>query len=196
MLWHVNTRPDSDNYLKLLSLNNFGTRKERPLSIKHDRRMVDIINRDKAITRAHMAIKFDVVEGETEHISFSGQRTRKATVLMRLRTKSGTISFSKKAATLGLLLIICQCLDGLLTYIGLRILGVQMEGNSFLRELMHAYGMLPALFVAKFTALLLVGVLMFYAHKRKWIRPIILLLSVVYLSLAVIPWIALISKNL
>jgi uncharacterized membrane protein len=142
-----------------------------------------------------MPIKFDVVDGETEHISFTGQRTRKATVLMRLRTKSGTISLSKKAASLGLLLISCQFLDGLLTYIGLRLLGVQMEGNSFLRALMHAYGMLPALFIAKFTALILVGILMFYAHRRKWIRPIIFLLSVVYLSLAVVPWIVLISRN-
>jgi uncharacterized membrane protein len=143
-----------------------------------------------------MSIKFDVVEGETEHISFTGQRTRKATVLMRLRTKSGTVSLSKKAVSLGLLLIICQILDGLLTYIGLRILGVNMEGNSFLRSLMHAYGMLPALFFAKCVALLLVGILMLYAHKRKWIRPIIFLLAVIYLSLAVIPWIVLISNSI
>jgi hypothetical protein len=142
-----------------------------------------------------MVFRFEVVEGETEHISLGGKRTRKATVLMRLKTKSGSISLSRKALFLGLALIVCQILDGLLTFIGLKLMGVHMEGNGFLRQLMHAYGIMPALVIAKFAAVALVCILMFHAHRRKWIRPIIFLLVVVYLAVAVVPWMVLISKT-
>ncbi len=141
-----------------------------------------------------MPIKFEVVKGETEHISFTGKRTRRPTILMKVQTKVGSVSLSRKALLLGLALGICQISDGILTYLGLHFLGVHMEGNGFLRELMHAYGMLPALFAAKLFALVLAGVLMFHAHQRRWIRPIILILVVVYLALAVVPWVFIISK--
>lgn len=141
-----------------------------------------------------MPIKFEVVKGETEHISFAGKRTRRPTILMKVQTKAGSISLSRKAFILGSALALCQICDGILTYLGLRLLGVSMEGNGFLRELMHAYGMLPALFAAKLFALIFAGVLMFHAHKRKWIRPIIFGLVVIYLALAVFPWVFIISK--
>ena len=142
-----------------------------------------------------MSIRFEIVKGETEHISFRGKRSRRPTILMRVKTKSGSLSLSRKALLLGAALAGCQVLDGILTYVGLKILGVHTEGNTFLLQLMHAYGMVPALCAAKFMAILLAGILMFHAHKRKWIRPIILLLVVVYLALAVFPWIWLISRS-
>jgi uncharacterized membrane protein len=139
---------------------------------------------------------FEIVKGETEHITFSGKKSRKPTILMRVRTRSGgSVSLSRKAALLGLTLAFCQVLDGLLTYLGLRLLGVEMEGNNFLRELMHAYGMVPILFVAKSSAIFLAGILMFNAHRRKWIRPIILFLAVIYMALAVVPWVVVISNS-
>lgn len=141
-----------------------------------------------------MPIKFEVVKGETEHISFAGKRTRRPTILMKFQTKAGSVSLSRKAFLLGFALALCQISDGVLTYLGLQLLGVRMEGNGFLRELMHAYGMLPALFAAKLFALFFAGILMFHAHKRKWIRPIIFLLVVIYLALAVVPWVVIISK--
>lgn len=141
-----------------------------------------------------MPIKFEVVQGETEHISFAGKRTRRPTVLMKVRTAAGSISLSRKAFLLGAALALCQVFDGILTYLGLKLLGIQMEGNGFLRELMHAYGMLPALFVAKLCALLFAGILMFNAHRRRWIRPIIFSLVVIYLALAVIPWVVVIAR--
>lgn len=144
--------------------------------------------------RKAMPISFEIVRGETEHISFKGKRSRRPTILMRVRTKAGDVSLSRKAALLGLALAGCQLLDGILTYVGLRLMGVNMEGNAFLRELMHAYGMVPTLFIVKIMAVLLAGLLMFHAHKRKWIRPIIMLLVIVYLALAVVPWVTVISR--
>lgn len=135
-----------------------------------------------------MPIKFDIVSGETEHITLNGTKRRNPTVLMRLHTSTKILSMSRKALLLGTALVICQILDGVLTYSGLRLLGVEMEGNGILRKMIHAYGMVPALCFAKVGALLSVGVLTVAAHRRKWIRPIILALSAIYLTLALVPW--------
>jgi hypothetical protein len=135
-----------------------------------------------------MPIKFDIVSGETEHISLNGQKRRNPTVLMRLHTPVSTLSLSRKALLLGAALIVCQALDAILTYAGLRMLGIEMEGNAFLRDLMHAYGIIPALCIAKSIALVGVVILMLAAHRRKWIRPVIAILSVIYIVLAVVPW--------
>lgn len=135
--------------------------------------------------------KIQEVKGETEHVSYRGKRERKPTVLIRV----GKWSMSKKALTLGLLLAVCQIWDGTLTYVGLHLLGVQMEGNAFLRSLMIAYGKAPVLVGAKIFALTLVGILTFSAHRRRWIRPVIAMLVSVYLCLAVIPWVYIISAT-
>jgi hypothetical protein len=63
-----------------------------------------------------------------------------------------------------------------------------MEGNSLLRKMMYAYGIVPALCLAKLVALFSVTVVTLAAHRRKWIRPIILVLSAVYVCLALVPW--------
>lgn len=136
-------------------------------------------------------MKFEVVDGETEHVSFDGKRKRNPTVLIRV----GRVSFSKQALTLGAVLVICQIFDGFLTYLGLRIHGTEMEGNNFLRNLMEAYGTAPALAIIKLSAIALVVLLTFHAHKRKWVRPIIFLLAAVYLALAVVPWVYIISSH-
>ncbi len=136
-------------------------------------------------------IGVQVIHGETDAYSFSGKRTRKQTVLLQV----GKLSISKKAFLLGAALIVCQFLDGLLTYMGLSLLGVSMEGNAFLRELMHAYGMELTLFMVKTAAILLALTLMFHAHTRRWVRPIIAFLVMVYVCLAVVPWIMVISET-
>ncbi len=135
-------------------------------------------------------LRFEVVQGETEHITFGGKKVRRPTVLIRV----GKLSLSKKAFFLGATLLLCQLLDGLLTYIGLSLLGTHMEGNTFLKALIHAYGMLPALFAAKLGASIAVVALTWHAHNRRWIRPAIFLMILVYISLAVVPWTYLISK--
>jgi Domain of unknown function (DUF5658) len=136
-------------------------------------------------------MKFEVVHGETEHITIGGRKVRNPTVLIRV----GQLSLSKKALILGLGLILCQLFDGALTYLGLQLLGVEMEGNRFLRELMNAYGAWFILVVIKTLAIGCVVLLTFHAHKRRWIRPLILGLVVVYTCLAVVPWVYIISDH-
>ena len=135
-------------------------------------------------------LKFEVVEGVTEGVSFSGARKRRRTVLLRV----GQFSISKKAFQLGVILALFQVLDAFLTYMGVKLLGVHMEGNAFLHELMVAYGLAPTLFATKVLALLLVIILTAYAHTRYWIRPIIVVIAVAYLFLAVVPWTYIISQ--
>lgn len=129
-------------------------------------------------------LNIKVVQGETEHITYTGKRLRRPTVLIKV----GSLSLSKKAFYLGAALALCQLFDGFLTYLGLEMQGLHMEGNTFLRELMRAYGTAPVLFVAKLVAVILVVVLTTYAHRRRWLRPLIAALVAVYLILAVVPW--------
>lgn len=136
-------------------------------------------------------MKFEILKGESEKISYKGKRARKQTVLIKV----GKLSLSKKAFILGTTLILCQILDGLLTYIGLNTMGVHMEGNAFLRMLMHAYGAAPVLFGSKIMAIIFVVLLTFQAHKRYWIRPLIFIMIVIYMGLAVYPWIFIISSK-
>jgi hypothetical protein len=108
----------------------------------------------------------------------------------------GSFSLSKKAFIFGAILAGCQLLDGTLTYIGLSILGVHMEANTFLRELMHAYGKAPVLLAAKFAALTFVAGLTFYAHRRRWFRAVLAFLIGIYLILAVFPWTVIILESM
>lgn len=136
------------------------------------------------------SVRFEIVEGEREGIAYGGKRHRKKTVLLKV----GRYSISLRAFQLGMILIACQILDGLLTYIGLRLYGVRMEGNVFLKELMIAYGTFTTLFCAKLFAFFCIVILTIYAHKRRWIRPFIAAMCGIYLILAVIPWIYIISS--
>ncbi len=136
-------------------------------------------------------MKFEVVKGETEHITLDGRRVRNPTTLIRV----GQVSLSKRALILGGALVLCQIFDGALTYLGLHLLGVEMEGNKFLRELMNAYGTWFILVIIKMIAIGLVVLLTFHAHKRRWIRPLILILVLVYTCLAVVPWVYIISDH-
>jgi len=128
--------------------------------------------------------RLEIADTVTTHIHYCGRRVRESTVVIRM----GGISLSRKAFIVGAALVCCQFLDGILTYLGLALLGVHMEGNAFLRELMHAYGKAPVLFVIKTIAVLFVVGLTFFSHRRRWVRWIICALVCVYLALALIPW--------
>ncbi len=134
-------------------------------------------------------VRFKIEKGTTEHISLNGRRVRNPTVLLKVGSKG----ISYKAAGLGVLLLILQVLDGVLTFAGLSVFGVEMEGNTLLRQLAHAYGAGPTLFFVKLTAIGFVIFLTLNAHRRRYLRPIIATLVVIYLTLAVIPWVYLLS---
>ena len=105
----------------------------------------------------------------------------------------GDYSLSKKAFQLGIMLALLQVADGSLTYAGLGIYGLHMEGNAFLRSLMSVYGTFPVLVVAKLFALACVVWLTVLSHEKRWIRPAIGFMSGVYLAAAIIPWAYLLS---
>ncbi len=134
-------------------------------------------------------VRFRIEKGTTEHIKLNGRRVRNPTVLLKV----GSRGISYKAAGLGVLLLVLQVLDGVLTFAGLSVFGVEMEGNSLLRRLAYTYGAGPTLFFVKLTAIGFVVFLTLNAHRRRYLRPIIATLVVIYLTLAVIPWVYLLS---
>jgi uncharacterized membrane protein len=140
---------------------------------------------------ARNPIAFEVVEGERADIALGGARRRRRTVLIRF----GGLSLSKKAFMLGAALVLCQFLDGVLTFTGLKLMGVEMEGNKFLRYYMNQYGLGPVLLAAKSFAVVCAVVLTFHAHERRWIRPLILAVVMIYVGLAVVPWVYFISRH-
>ncbi len=112
-------------------------------------------------------------------------RVRKPTVHIRM----GRLSVSRKALLLGFSLILLQIADGLLTYSGLNIFGVQMEGNTMLREMMHRSGSVAwVLFLTKMFAIAMIAWLTFQATTRRWLRPVLGFLSGIFFSVAVLPW--------
>lgn len=135
-------------------------------------------------------MRFRIVKGETEHITLRGRRVRNPTVLLQV----GTVSLSWKAALLGTALVVLQIADGILTFAGVSIWGSDMEGNAFLRQLVATYGAAKALFFVKTAAIASVIFITFRAHRRRWIRPLILLIVALYLILAVAPWIIILSS--
>lgn len=135
-------------------------------------------------------MKFRIVKGETEHITLAGKRVRNPTVLLQV----GRVSLSWKAVMLGTTLLLMQVLDGILTFAGVSVFGADMEGNALLRDLVSTFGAAKALFFVKAAAAIFVIFLTLRAHRRRWIRPIILALVAVYLILAIAPWAVVLSR--
>ena len=136
-------------------------------------------------------LNFEVVEGTTEGITYTGVRKRRKTVLIRVGSKF----ISKQALQLGLILAVLQVFDAVLTYIGLTLHGIQLEGNGMLSKMMHDYGLFPTLLISKTFALMLIVILTYFAHQRRWIRPFIIMLCAAYVTLAVVPWTYIISST-
>jgi len=79
--------------------------------------------------------------------------------------------------------LITQALDGVFTYVGLTIYGPEIEANPLLAWLMNAFGAGPALAGAKITAAGLGIILHLVAVHRA-----VALLTLLYISAAVLPW--------
>jgi hypothetical protein len=79
-----------------------------------------------------------------------------------------------------------QALDGILTYIGVSTYGLRMEGNPLLGWLMTLLGQGAALTATKVTASAFGIVLHLIAVHR-----VVAALAVIYLAVAIVPWIGL-----
>jgi hypothetical protein len=79
-----------------------------------------------------------------------------------------------------------QCLDGVLTYLGIGIWGPSIEANPLISSAMAAAGVVAGLGGAKLVAIGL-GMLL---HLRR-VHNLVALLTAIYFAAAVLPWTAL-----
>jgi hypothetical protein len=108
----------------------------------------------------------------------------------------GYAGASREMYVLGALMIALQILDGVLTGIGVSYLGVSAEGNLFLRSMMEQIGYIQTLVIVKLVAVAVVAALCILSAQVDWIRKVMKVLIVVYLTVAVIPWTAIIVTRL
>lgn len=81
--------------------------------------------------------------------------------------------------------LIVQACDGVLTYVGVSLYGVGMEGNPLLAWLMGQMGEGPALATAKGVA----GAFGIALHLTA-VHRVLAALSVFYVAVAIVPWLA------
>ena len=84
------------------------------------------------------------------------------------------------------LFLVTQALDGVLTYVGVRLYGLPIEGNPLLGWLMGLMGQGVALAAAKVAA----GGFGIALHLVS-VHRVVAALAVIYLAVAIVPWIAL-----
>lgn len=102
-----------------------------------------------------------------------------------LRLKSEISQDMIKLATIMCAIQVC---DGLMTILGVDMLGINMEGNIILRELMHLLGHAPAIIIVKLIALLVIGMLSVLSLHIRWIPSAMRGLIAIYLLCAILPW--------
>jgi uncharacterized membrane protein len=90
--------------------------------------------------------------------------------------------------TVIILFFLAQALDGALTYVGVTLLGRDLEGNPLLHWLMGATGHVPALALAKLAAAGF-GIILHLASVHRAVA----LLTLLYLSAAIVPWVAVLA---
>jgi uncharacterized protein DUF5658 len=81
--------------------------------------------------------------------------------------------------------LLAQASDGVLTYIGVSIYGLHVEGNPIIGWLMSSMGEGPALATAKLAA----GFFGIALHLSS-VHRAVALLAVFYVAVAVVPWVA------
>jgi len=81
--------------------------------------------------------------------------------------------------------LVVQCLDGVLTYLGVSIWGPGVEANPLISTAMAVAGPIPGLAGAKLVAIAFGMVL----HLRR-VHNIVALLTLIYLTVAILPWAA------
>ena len=82
--------------------------------------------------------------------------------------------------------LIVQCLDGVFTYLGVRIWGPSIEANPIVSSTVQLVGLGPGL-----TAVKLVAVAFGIALHLRRVHNVVALLTAIYLAAAILPWTAL-----
>lgn len=97
----------------------------------------------------------------------------------------GTIQRSVFGDIALLMFLVAQMLDGVLTYVGVSAYGLHMEGNPLIGWMMANMGHGPALATAKVTA----GFFGIALHLSA-VHKAVAILTVFYLAVAIVPWVA------
>lgn len=97
---------------------------------------------------------------------------------------------------LGLILILMQVADGLLTAYGVSLFGTAAEGNPLVRSLMDIFGYLPALFIVKACAVMIIFYLCKLSSEVIWLTGAMRGMIGLYLLAAIIPWTAILVRHL
>ncbi len=109
-----------------------------------------------------------------------------------LRTWSGRALAFTQSERFGnaviVLFFVAQALDGALTYLGVSLLGRDVEGNPLLHWLMGAAGHGPGLAIAKLSAAGF-GIILHLASVHRAVA----LLTLLYVTAAVVPWMAVLA---
>lgn len=116
----------------------------------------------------------------------TGEGLNEAIAELKLQAQS-TLP-DKKILALGAFLILLQVLDGVLTACGVHIYGVEREGNPLLKALMHEFGFLQALFIAKSFSILIVCGLCYFSSYVRWLPVAMKVMAFIYITAAIIPW--------
>jgi len=89
-------------------------------------------------------------------------------------------------------LIICQVIDGSLTVIGVGKLGISKEGNPMIRALMVHFDPIQVLFLIKASAIILLLLIKdiydYTIRPLRFLKPSLVVISILYLFAAIIPW--------
>ena len=111
---------------------------------------------------------------------------------LRLREELPTDAQTWRQATIVFVIfVLAQVLDGILTYIGVSRLGIEIEANVLLATWMHLIGAPTALLGAKLMACGCGYIL----YRTAWHRPLAITAGLC-LGVAVIPWIGIVATLL
>jgi len=86
--------------------------------------------------------------------------------------------------------LLVQCLDGILTYLGVKTWGVSIEANPLISSAVHVAG--PGLGLAGVK--LVAGAFGIVLHLRS-VHVLMAALTALYVALAIVPWAALLMAN-
>jgi hypothetical protein len=89
---------------------------------------------------------------------------------------------------LGMLLVLLQIGDGLLTGLGINTYGVHAEGNFLIKYLISEIGLFPALLATKSIAIAIVFLLCLMASQVIWLPRAMKCVIAIYFFAAIIPW--------
>ncbi len=86
--------------------------------------------------------------------------------------------------------LLVQCVDGVFTYLGVRIWGPAIEANPLVSSAVAVLGLLTGLATVKLFAVSL-GILL---HLRR-VHMLVAVLNAIYLAVAIVPWAALLVSS-